>query len=59
MILNNLNETVKSQLECDVGCFVLEELLNVFEYDLLDAYSVITTFLPSNYVVCREHYLYK
>lgn len=59
MIFNNINEAVKSQLECNIGCFVLEELFNAPEYDILDAYSVITNFIPSNYVICRENYLYK
>ena len=52
-------EKNKSKLECNLGCYVLENLFNVSEYDLLDTYSVIVGFIPANYVICRENYLYK
>ena len=54
-----MNEKNKSKLECNLGCYVLENLFDVAEYDLLDAYSVIVGFMPANHVICRENYLYK
>lgn len=57
MITNN-NELVKAQLDCEIGCYILDELYGVHEYDLFDAYSVIANFVPANYIPCRENYRY-
>lgn len=54
-----MNEKNKCKLECNLGCYVLENLFDITEYDLLDAYSAIVGFIPANHVICRENYLYK
>ena len=56
MFLNSLSNKIKSHLECEIGCYILEELYSVNEYDLIDAYSVIWNYIPANYVPCRENY---
>lgn len=53
----NFNELVKAQLECNLGCFVLE-MLGASEYDMLDAYSVSIRFVPGSYVISRENYIF-
>lgn len=58
MFFNKYNETVKSQLDMNIGCFILETIYKTPEYDLLDAYSVINSFVPAGYIPCRESYLY-
>lgn len=56
MIFNYLNETVKSQLEIDIGCYILSEIYHAIEYDLFDAYSVVAGFTPAWFIPCRESY---
>lgn len=52
----NLPELVKARIDCELGCFVLEELLNETEFDLFDAYSVIFGFIPASYIPSRGAY---
>ena len=40
----------------EIGIYILEEIYGVFEYDLLDCYSVIMDFVPANYIPSRECY---
>ena len=58
MNYNSLSENVKSRLDMEIGIFVLEDIYGIYEFDLLDAYSVIAGFVPANYIQCRENYLY-
>ena len=58
MNYNSLSENVKSRLDMEIGIFVLEDIYSVYEFDLLDTYSVIAGFVPANYIPCRENYLY-
>ena len=57
MIINNLNEFVKTQLEIDIGVYVLIELYVLYEYDIIDCFDVVREFVP-NYIPSRECYLY-
>lgn len=52
----NLPELVKARIDCAIGCFILEELLNETEFDLFDAYSVIFSFIPASYIPSRGAY---
>lgn len=56
MNINYLPETVKSQLECNIGCYILSTIYGACEYDLFDAYSVIIGFVPAWFIPCRESY---
>lgn len=57
-MFNNLSESVKARLDMNVGCFILETIFKVYEFDLLDAHSVIFGFVPANYVPSREAYFF-
>lgn len=54
--INYLNETVKSRLETSIGCYILANIYNEWEYDLFDAYSVVSNFVPAWFIPCRESY---
>ena len=51
-------EFVKTQLEINIGVFVLEEILDICCFDLIDCFDVIKDFLPPNYIVSRENYIF-
>ena len=54
----NVNESVKTQLEMNIGIYVFDELLNVSEFDLIDCYDICKDFIPPNYIISRENYLF-
>lgn len=51
-------ETQKSSLEMHLGCFVLDELYKSSSYDLIEALDACRDFLPANYVISRENYIF-
>lgn len=58
MFNSYLPESVKTQLDMHIGCFILETIFEISEFDLLDAHSVIFGFVPANYVPSREAYFF-
>lgn len=57
MNFNLFDESVKTQLEIDIGCYILSELFELYEYDIIDCFDIIREFIP-NYIPSRECYLY-
>ena len=49
---------MNSILDMEIGCYILETIFNENKYDLLDAYSILPGFVPANYIVSREAYLW-
>lgn len=58
MFNSYFNELVKARLDMNIGCFILETIFKISEFDLLDAHSVILNFVPPNYVPSREAYCF-
>ena len=56
--LSTLPESVKACLEVDLGCVICEEIYNHGEYDIIDAYDASREYLPPNYIISRENYIY-
>ena len=54
----NNDESVKIHLEMNIGIYVFDELLDVYEFDLIDCYDIAKEFLPPNYIISRENYLF-
>ena len=54
----NNNESVKIRLEMDIGVYIFDELLNIYEFDIIDCYDICKEFLPPNYIISRENYLF-
>ena len=56
--LSALPESVKTRLEIEVGYIICEEIYHYNEYNLIDVYDVSRKYLPENYVISRENYIY-
>ena len=54
----NNNESVKIRLEMNIGVYIFDELLNIYEFDIIDCYDVCKEFLPPNYIISRENYFF-
>ena len=54
----NNDESVKIRLEMDIGVYIFDELLNIYEFDIIDCYDICKEFLPPNYIISRENYLF-
>jgi len=54
----NNNESVKIRLEMNIGVYIFDELFNVYEFDIIDCYDICKEFLPPNYIISRENYLF-
>lgn len=52
------DESVKARLDMYIGSYILAELFGVYEFDLLDAHSVIFGFVPPTYIPSREAYFF-
>lgn len=52
------NESVKIQLEIDIGIWLFENFTNIYDFDVIDCFDICKRFLPSNYVISRENYLF-
>ena len=51
----NNDESVKIRLEMDIGVYIFDELLNIYEFDIIDCYDICKEFLPPNYIISREN----
>ena len=49
---------MSSILDMEIGIYILRILYEETEFDLIDAYSVILSFIPPNYIISREAYMY-
>lgn len=54
----NNDESVKIRLEMNIGVYVFDELLDIYEFDIIDCYDICKEFLPPNYIISRENYLF-
>lgn len=57
-MFTDINESVKAFLEPNIGIYVLEELFNVYDFDIIDCFDACKDFLPPNYIVSRMNYLF-
>lgn len=46
MYYNIIDESVKTQLEIDIGCFIFDEIFNTKEYDIIDCFDIVKQFIP-------------
>ena len=58
MFYTEINESVKTFLEPSIGIYVLEELFNVYGFDIIDCFDACRDFLPPNYMISRMNYLF-
>lgn len=58
MFYTDINESVKTSLEPNIGIYVLEELFNVYSFDIIDCFDACRDFLPPNYIISRMNYLF-
>lgn len=54
----NNDESVKIRLEMNIGVYIFDELLDIYEFDIIDCYDICKEFLPPNYIISRENYLF-
>ena len=58
MFYTDINESVKTFLEPSIGIYVLEELFDVYDFDIIDCFDACRDFLPPNYMISRMNYLF-
>ena len=54
----NNDESVKIRLEINIGVYVYEELFDIYEFDIVDCYDICKQFIPANYIISRENYIF-
>ena len=57
-MLNNIKESVKTHLETEIGYYILTKIYEDDEFDLIDCFDVCKQFIPANYIISRENYIF-
>lgn len=48
----------RARLEIEIGCYILDEIYGLYEFDIIDCFDACMEYLPANYVPSRECYLF-
>ena len=57
-MLYNIKESVKIHLETEIGYYILTELYEDNEFNVIDCFDICKQFIPANYIISRENYIF-